>query len=142
MKQLLDLDTFAEALSEKGYDGNFLTEAAYPDKIKESITRFLEACKNGSDKPLKPGRFSLMTYIEWNGDDKPSVECYIRVQHEDGKFDVQKMDITKRDEYGRLMKKIELADLTTATIPTRKEALAFVSVTPKHQFTSRGCRRW
>lgn len=45
MKQLLDLNTFAKTLTEKGYDGYFHTEASYPDKIKDSLNRFLEACK-------------------------------------------------------------------------------------------------
>lgn len=47
MKQLLDLDAFAKTLTDKGYDGYFQTEAAYADKIKDSISRFLEACKMG-----------------------------------------------------------------------------------------------
>lgn len=33
MKQLLDLSTFAKTLTDKGYDGYFQTEGAYPDKI-------------------------------------------------------------------------------------------------------------
>lgn len=41
MKQSLDLDTFAKTLTDKGYDGYFQTEAAYADKIKDSISRFL-----------------------------------------------------------------------------------------------------
>ncbi|AKK71915.1 hypothetical protein PIECOFPK_02343 [Mycovorax composti] len=136
MKQLLDLSTFAKTLTDKGYDGYFQTEGAYPDKIKDSISQFLEACKNGTDKPLRPDSFSLRTYIEWNGDDKPKVDCYMRVRYEDGKFDVQKMDITRKDQYGHLMKKSELTNLSTGTVPTRKEAIALVSEPPKQKLSS------
>jgi|SRR5690606_22582419 len=144
MKQLLDLDTFAKTLTDKGYDGYFLTQADYADKIKNSISRFLEACKNGTDKPLQPDSFSLRTYIEWNGDDKPKVDCYMRVQYEDGKFDVRKMEIERTDRYGQSMKKSELTNLTTGTVPTRKEAIALVSDTPKQKNSSRkrGFGRW
>ncbi|MGJ1446966.1 hypothetical protein ACR79S_06910 [Sphingobacterium spiritivorum] len=137
MKQLLDLDAFTKTLTDKGYDGHFLTEAAYPDKLKDSISRFLEACKNGTDKPLYSDSLSLRTYLEWNGEDKPNVQCYMRVRYEDGKFDVQKMDIERTNGYGHLMKKTELTNLTTGSVPTVKEALAQVSETPKQQFSSR-----
>lgn len=144
MKQLIDLDTFAKALTDKGYDGYFLTEAAYPDKIKDSINRFLEACRNGTDKPLSADSFSLKTYIEWNGEDKPKTECYMRVRHEDGKFDVQKMEIERTDQYGHSMKKLELTNLTTSSVPTRKEALVQMSETPKQHISPRkgGFRKW
>lgn len=137
MDKLLDLDTFAKTLTDKGYDGYFLTQADYPDKIKESINRFLEACKNGTDKPLSADSFSLRTYLEWNGEDKPRTECYMRVRYEDGKFDVHKMNIERTDRYGHLMKKSELTNLTTGLVPTVKEALAKVLDTPKQQFSSR-----
>jgi hypothetical protein len=120
-----------------GYDGYFHTEASYPDKIKDSISQFLEACKNGTDKPLRPDSFSLRTYIEWNGDDKPKVDCYMRVRYEDGKFDVQKMNIERTDQYGHLLKQSKLTDLSTGTVPTVREAIAQVSEKPKEQVAPR-----
>lgn len=140
MKQLLDLDTFVKTLTDKGYHGYFLTEVAYPDKLKDSISRFLEACENGMYKPVFPNRLSLRTYLEWNGDDKSVVKCNMRVKYEDGTFDVQKMDIERTDRYGHLMKRSELANLSTWTVPTLKEAVAQVSDTPKQQLPSRGKR--
>ncbi|MGJ1303522.1 hypothetical protein [Sphingobacterium multivorum] len=137
MKQSLDLDTFVKTLTDKGYDGYFHTEAAYADKLKDSINRFLDACENGTDKPLYANSFSLRTYLEWNGEDKPKTECYMRVRYEDSKFDVQKMNIERTDRYGHSMKKSELTNLTTGTVPTAKEALAKVLDTPKQQFSSR-----
>ena len=38
MKQLLDLDTFSKNLSDKGYNGYFHTQSAYPGKLKDSIS--------------------------------------------------------------------------------------------------------
>lgn len=137
MKQLLDLETFTNTLTGKGYDGYFQTEAAYPDKLKGSISSFLEACKNGTDKPLYADVFSLRTYLEWNGGDKPSTQCYIRVRYEDGKFDVQEMDIERKDRYGHSMKKSGLKNLTTRVVPTAKAALAEVLDIPKQQLSSR-----
>lgn len=137
MKQSLDLDTFAKNLTDKGYDGYFQTEAAYADKIKDSIGRFLEACNNGTDKPMLPNILMLKTYLQWNGDDKPKVECNMWVKYEDGLFDVQKMNIERTDQYGQLLKQSKLTDLSTSSVPTRKEAIAQVLDTPKQQFSSR-----
>lgn len=137
MEKLQDLETFAKTLTEKGYNGLFLTQAAYPGKVKESISSFLEACKNGTDKPLFPNILPLNTYLEWNGEDKPKVSCHMWVKHEDGKFDVQRMSIERTDRYGHSIKKSELTNLTTGSVPTAKEALAKVPDTPKQQLYSR-----
>lgn len=140
MKQLLDLDTFAKTLTDKGYDGYFHTQADYPDKIKDSISRFLEACKNGTDKLYFPDFLPINTYLEWNGDDKPKVSCHMWLAHENGKFDVRKMEIERTDQYGHSMKKSELTNLSTGSVPNRKEAIALVSDTPKQKLSSKGRR--
>ena len=140
MKQLLDLDTFAQTLTNKGYDGYFHTETAYTDKIKDSISRFLEACNNGTDKPMLPNILMLKTYLEWNGDDKPKVECNMWVRYEAGLFDVQKMNIDRIDQYGQLLKQSKLTDLSTNSVPTRKEAIAQVSEKPREQLSNQNRR--
>lgn len=137
MKKLLDLDTFAKILTEKGYDGYFLTQADYPGKLRDSIDRFLEACRNGRDKLFYPDLLPLQTYIEWNGEDKPRVSCHMWLAHENGSFDVRKMDIERTDRYGQSIKKLELANLTTVSVPAAKEALAKVSDKPKEQIAPR-----
>jgi len=137
MKQLLDLETFAKTLTDKGYDGYFHTEASYPDKIKDSLNRFLEACKNGTDKPMLSDMLMLKTYLQWDGDDKPKVECNMWVKYENGLFDVQKMNIERTDQYGHLLKQSKLTDLSTRTVPTAKEAIAQVSEKPKEQVAPR-----
>lgn len=137
MKQLLDLDTFAKTLIDKGYDGYFHTQAGHPDKLKDSISRFLEASGNGTDRPILPNILLLKTYLQWNGEDRPKVECNLWVRYENGTFDVQRMDIERTDRYGQLLKKSELSNLSTSSVPTKKEALAQVSETPKEQLSSR-----
>ena len=127
MKQLLDLDTFAKTLTDKGYDGCFQTQGAYGGKIKESISSFLEACKNGTDKTILPNILMLKTYLQWNGEDKPKVQCSMWVKYENGLFDVEKMDIEKKDQYGHSLKKSELTNLTTRSVPTLEEAIAQAS---------------
>lgn len=140
MKQLLDLDTFAKTLTDKGYDGYFQTEASYADKLKDSISRFLEACNNGTDKPMLPNIMMLKTYLEWNGDDKPKVECNMWVKYENGLFDVQKMNIDRIDQYGQLLKQSKLTDLSANSVPTKKEAIAQVSEKPKEQLSNQNRR--
>lgn len=137
MKQLLDLDTFTKILTDKGYDGYFLTEGTYPGKLKNSIGRFLEACRLGADKPLYSGSLSLRTYLDWKGADKPGVQCYMRVRYDGGQFDVQKMIIERTDRYGQSIKKAELTGLTTESVPAAKEAIACVTEKPREQISTR-----
>ena len=137
MEQLLDLDRFVNKLKDKGYNGYFLTEAAYPDKLKESISDFLKDCQNDTAKPNRDQSFILSTYLQWNGDDKQRIKSNLYVKHENGTFDVQKMDIVRTDRYGQVMKKSQLTNLTIASVPTLKEAIAQVIEVPKKQLSSR-----
>ncbi|MFH6961712.1 hypothetical protein [Flavobacterium plurextorum] len=61
----------------------------------------------------------------------------MRVKYGDGNFVVQKMDIEKTDRYGHSLKKLELADLTTESVPTVKEALTKMADTPEQQLYAR-----
>jgi hypothetical protein len=137
MKQLPDLDTFAKILIDKGFDGYFQTQVAYPGKLKESITEYMEACKNGKERSDRDGNFLLSTYLQWSGDDNPSIVCNFWVRQENDGFDIQKMEITNKDRYGKLLKKSELKNLSINSIPTLKEAIAQVSVFPQQKLSSR-----
>jgi hypothetical protein len=66
MKQLPDLEAFVKILIDKGFDGSFQTQVAYPGKLKESITRYMEACNNGEDRFDRDGNFLLSTYLQWS----------------------------------------------------------------------------
>jgi hypothetical protein len=139
MEQLLDFDTFVKTLTDKGYNGYFHTESAYAGKLKDSISEFLEAWNNGKDAPLVANYLHLSTYLEWNEEDKPKVECNMRVKYQSGKFDLQEteMYIKKTDRYGQLLKQSKLTNLTANSFPTVKEALAQVSEKPKEHIAPR-----
>ncbi len=139
MKQLLDLDTFAKTLNDRGYDGYFHTESCCAGKLKDSISEFLEAWNNGTEAPLLANHLHLSTYLEWNGDDKPKVECNMWVKYENGKFDLQEteMYIKRTDQYGQLLKQSKLTNLSASSFPTRKEAIAQVSEKQKEQVSPR-----
>lgn len=139
MKQPLDLDTFVKTLTGKGYDGYFHTESCCAGRLKDSISEFLEAWDNGKEIPLLANYLHLSTYLEWNGVDKPNVQCNMWVKYENGKFDLQEteMHIRRADQYGQLLKQSKLTNLTASSFPTVKEAIAQVTEKPKEQISPR-----
>ncbi|KUJ59451.1 hypothetical protein AR687_22885 [Flavobacteriaceae bacterium CRH] len=137
MKQLPNLDAFVKNLIDKGFNGYFQTEVAYSGKLKESITEYMKASNNGKERADRNGNFLLSTYLQWSGDDNPSIVCDFWVRQENDGFDIQKMEITNKDRYGKLLKKSELKNLSINSIPTLKEAIAQVSVFPQQKISSR-----
>ncbi len=132
MEKLHNLDTFTKILTDKGYNGYFHTQGAYPGKLKESISAYLENYHNGVESSSKP-MLLLTGYLRWSGDDKPLVQCYMYVKHQSGTFDLQKMEIIKKDRFGQLLKSSELTNLSVATLPKANEAIAMVSDAPKQK---------
>ena len=59
------------------------------------------------------------------------------VRYENGKFDVQEMEIERTDRYGQLLKQCKLTNLTTSSVPTIKEAIAQVSEKPNVEIAPR-----
>lgn len=132
MEKLHNLDTFTKILTDKGYNGYFHTQGAYPGKLKESISAYLENCHSGAESSSKP-MLLLTGYLQWAGDDKPNVQCDMWVKHESGTFDLQKMEITKKDRFGQLLKHSELTNLSVTALPKANEAIAMVSDAPKQK---------
>jgi hypothetical protein len=132
METFSDLYTFAEILTEKGYSGYFHTQGAYPGKLKDSITEYLESCQKGADN-LPKQELLLTSYLLWSGEDKPRVECSMWVKHLNGKLSLSKMDIAKKDGFGQLLKKSALTDLSILSVPKAMEAIALVSEEPKQE---------
>lgn len=139
MEALSDLNTFAKILTDKGYNGYFHTQGAYAVKLKDSISEYLEDCRKGTEGVPKP-ELLLTGYLQWAGEDKPHVECSMWVKYQNGKFDLQKMEITKRDRYGQLLKQSELTNLSTVSAPRIEQAIAKVSEAPKQQAAPRNRR--
>jgi hypothetical protein len=55
------------------------------------------------------------------------------VKHLNGKFSLQKMEISRKDRYGQLLKHSELTNLSVITVPKATEAIAMVSDIPKQK---------
>lgn len=140
MEALSDLNTFAKILTDKGYDGYFHTQGAYAGKLKESIGEYLDNCRNGAEGVTKPVLL-LTGYLQWSGEDKPRIECSMWVKYQNGKFNLQKMEVTKKDRFGQLLKKTELNNLSTIGAPRSKEAIAMVSDAAIQNVVSRTGRR-
>lgn len=126
METLSDLNTFAKILIEKGYNGYFQTQGAYAGKLKESISDYLESCQKGAD--TLPKQDLLLTgYLQWSGEDKPSVECSMWVNYLNGKFSLNRMEVARKDQFGQLLKKSELTNLSLIVVPNAVEVIALVN---------------
>ena len=132
MEALSDLNTFAKILTDKGYNGYFHTQGAYAGKLKDSITDYLESCQKGADS-LSKQDLLLTGYLQWSGEDKPRVECSMWVKYLNGKFSLNKMEVAKKDRFGQLLKKSELANLSVISAPKAVEAVALVNDEPKQK---------
>ena len=126
MEALSDLNTFAKILTDKGYNGYFHTQGAYAGKLKESISDYLESCQKGAD--TLPKQDLLLTgYLQWSGEDKPSVECSMWVNYLNGKFSLNRMEVARKDQFGQLLKKSELTNLSLIVVPNAIEVIALVN---------------
>ncbi len=126
METLSDLNTFAKILTDKGYNGYFHTQGAYAGKLKESISDYLESCQKGTDS-LPKQDLLLTGYLQWSGDDKPRVECSMWVKYLNGKFYLNKMEVARKDQFGQLLKKSELTNLSVISTPKAAEVIALVN---------------
>ena len=126
MEALLDLDTFAKILTDKGYNGYFHTQGAYGGKLKDSIGEYLENCQKTADS-LPKEDLLLTAYLQWSGEDKPSVRCIMLVKYLDGKFSLNRMEVARKDQFGQLLKKSELINLSAISAPSASQAVALVN---------------
>lgn len=137
MEALSDLNTFAKILTAKGYSGYFHTQGTYAGKLKDSIGDYLEDNRKSSGGVPNQELF-ITGYLLWAGEDKPRVECCMRVKYLNGKFFLHKMEVARKDQFGGVLKQSELANLSVITAPGAKEAIAMVSDTPKQKAVPKG----
>ncbi|MCW2259783.1 MULTISPECIES: hypothetical protein [Sphingobacterium] len=126
METLSDLNTFAKILTDKGYNGYFHTQGAYAGRLKDTISDYLESCEKGTDS-LPKQDLLLTGYLQWSGDDKPRVECTMWVKYLNGKFSLNKMEVARKDQFGQLLKKSELPNLSVLSVPKVAELVALVN---------------
>ena len=132
METLLELNSFAKILTDKGYNEYFHTKGAYAGKLKESLSEFFESCQKGTDT-LPKHDLLLTSYLQWSGDEKPRIECAMWVKHLNEELSLSRMEIIKKDQFGQILKKIELKDLSVIFAPKLTEAIAMVNDEPKQQ---------
>ena len=126
MEALLDLDTFAKTLTDKGYNGYFHTQGGHAGKLKYSIEEYLESCQKGIDS-LPKEDLLLTSYLQWSGENKPCVRCIMLVKYLNGKFSLNRMEVARKDQFGQLLKKSELTNLSVISAPKALEAVALVN---------------
>ncbi|AZA56911.1 hypothetical protein [Chryseobacterium shandongense] len=126
METLSDLNTFAKILTDKGYNGYFHTQGAYAGRLKDTISDYIERCQKGTDS-LPKQDLLLTGYLQWSGDDKPRVECSMWVKYLNGKFSLNKMEVARKDQFGQLLKKSELTNLSVISAPKAAEVVALVN---------------
>jgi hypothetical protein len=131
MEVVSDLNTFAKILTDKGYNGYFLTQGAYGGKLKDSIQEYLEHQKDADQHPNE--ELVLSSYLLWAGEDKPRVECNMWVKYLNGNFFLDRMEISKRDRFSKLLKKSELTALSVMTVPEAVKAIALVNMVLKEK---------
>lgn len=124
MKKVYDSTELVKILTEKGYNGYFKTQAAYPGKLKDSLGEFLAIlgpdCR--SDKNVL-----LETYLDWNGEDKRSIQCWISLENDHGKFSLDVMHISHNDRFGKCIEERQLRDMPLEQLPTKLEAIKIFS---------------
>lgn len=135
MEVLSDLNTFAKILTDKGYNGYFHTQGAYAGKLKDSVGEYLENCQKGSDS-LPKQDLLLTGYLQWSGENKPRVECSMWLKYINGKFSLDRMEVSKKDQFGQLLKKSELTNLSIISAPKLTEAIALVNDEQKQNLGS------
>ncbi|MES2267060.1 MAG: hypothetical protein V4520_09885 [Bacteroidota bacterium] len=126
MEALSDLNTFVKILTDKGYNGYFHTQGAYAGKLKDSISEYLENSHKAIESSSKQDLL-LTGYLQWSGEDKPSVECTMWVKYLNGKFSLNKMEIERKDQFGQLLKKSRLENLSVISVPKAVEAIVLVN---------------
>ena len=135
MEQLHDINTFVKMITDKGYNGAFQTSSAYPDTLGKSIRRFLDACEKGTDYPLNENKLMLRTFLEWNGEDRPYTDCVMWVKWKDNSFDVESMEVERKNRYSVSMKKMAFNNLTTTTMPSVQEVLSQIIEQNRNRIT-------
>tara|TARA_R110002020_G_scaffold113688_1_gene261531 strand:+ start:18142 stop:18573 length:432 start_codon:yes stop_codon:yes gene_type:complete len=133
MEQILKaVEKFSESIGNKGYDGPFLTAAGSPDKLRNSLGRYLHDSLLGTEKGLAQP-FFLTTFLEWNGEDRPSITADMKTSYREGKFEVSDLVLTCTDPYGKVLKKNELKNLTLEGLPKKKAVLELIKGPVKHK---------
>ena len=123
MEKYYEVEELTAILTDKGYNGYFMTQAGYPGRLSESMERFLANLDPRCDFNNK---LILETYLDWNGEDKPSIQCFISLKNDNGRFTFDAMEIIHRDRFGKSISEKRLTDMVIDLLPTRADAIKMV----------------
>jgi len=86
----LHIDELEKLLNEKGFDGHFLCNSAFPGKLRESLHQHLmEMLQCETHIPS----FYLTTYSLWKDEESPYVQCDFKVRYDkDHGLGIDKVD--------------------------------------------------
>ncbi len=126
MTAISDVNTFVKILYEKGYNGYFQTQGGHSGKLKESLESYFESFKKGLEAQ-KNNLISLSCYLQWKGEDKPRIECTFEVKSLNGKLFLSAMEVSRKDQFGQLLKQAKWDQLSIVNAPKAAEAIAMVS---------------
>jgi len=122
--QIID---FSAVLLKKGYDGCFMTNSDYADRLVDSLQRFFEAYHRGEEPRCSP--LYLSTYIEWNGDDEERVFCLFGVHYDTKKgFNVDNLHIERRSPYGGVIRRKDITVEKPDDIPDLRTAIELTAL--------------
>lgn len=137
MEALSDLKTFAKILTDKGYRGYFHTQGAYAGKLKDSIGDYLANNRKNLGKTFKQ-ELLVTGCLLWTDIDVPGVECSMWIRYFNGKFFLHRMEVTRKDPSGRLLKQERLSNLSAVfAVPKAKKLIAMVGSIPKQRAISK-----
>ncbi|MFC3356007.1 hypothetical protein [Sphingobacterium zeae] len=123
MKKYYEVEELTAILTDKGYNGYFMTQAGYPGRLNESMERFLANLDPRCDFNKN---LILETYLDWNGEDKPSIQCFISLKNDNGRFTFDAMEIIQKDRFGKSISEKRLTDMVIDALPTRADAIKMV----------------
>ena len=128
MLQLDDqLKDFDQLMKQKGYDGYFLSNFGFPDRLPETIRKHIFQCYT-TNRDLNPIR--LTTYSDWVNDERPYIKCTFSVDYDEDKgFRVKNIDIEHANTYGAI-RQSKIALLKNEDIPNR-DAVNKLALTQK-----------
>lgn len=120
MQRILEhINTFAELMARKGYDGNFHSSFGFYDTLKDNLIKHVFQCY---EEKRSIGPVNLTTYSHWTDSKGPYVRCNFYADFSEPKgFNVLKMNIQSGNEYGPVKSK-EIPVRHNSEIPGREQA--------------------
>lgn len=124
MKRLdVHIDELEKLMNEKGYDGHFLCNSAFPCKLRESVHQHLLEVLPGATY-VQP--FYLTTYSLWKDEESPYVKCDLKVSYDRSEgFRIEKVEAMYASYLGTI-RNFETRLINNMDMPTRQKVNSMV----------------